>query len=154
MALDQLALDVVGKALWDPRPTTSDLQACQLANALGYPDAWRVVRAEDQTTGKFFDRIYSGSPDTPGCDCWMNHANAMDAAARWETTDQTQHAFKGGDMLRNRSQYRKGDKVEVGGNRLRTNCIAVQSPTLTQHGAHLRMHFVRLCMVMLGGTQG
>jgi hypothetical protein len=113
MALDQLALDVICKALWDPNPTKSDLQSCQLANALGYPDAWRVVRTLDKSTGKFYDRIYSGNPDTAGCDCWMNHASAMEAAARWDSTDQTQYVFKGGDMLRNKSRFVKGDKVEV-----------------------------------------
>lgn len=113
MALDNLVLDVIGKALNDPNPTKSDLQACQLANALGYPNAWRVVRSVDETTGKLYDRIYSGNPGTPGCDCWFNHATAMEAAAKWEATPMTQHAFRGGDLLGNKSRFKKGDKVEV-----------------------------------------
>ncbi|GKY96148.1 hypothetical protein MPSEU_000574800 [Mayamaea pseudoterrestris] len=44
MASHQTVLDYIGKALWDPKPTVTDKQACQLAEALGYPPGWRVVR--------------------------------------------------------------------------------------------------------------
>ncbi|KAL7578368.1 hypothetical protein ACA910_012770 [Epithemia clementina (nom. ined.)] len=44
MATEQSVLDALGRALWMPRPTTSDLEAQQLAFALGYPSEWRVVR--------------------------------------------------------------------------------------------------------------
>jgi hypothetical protein len=44
MASDQTVLDYIARALWDPRPTKTDKQALQLAEALGYPTGWRVVR--------------------------------------------------------------------------------------------------------------
>ena len=44
MASHQTVLEYMGKALWEPKPTKSDKQARQLAEALGYPVGWRVVR--------------------------------------------------------------------------------------------------------------
>lgn len=110
MTSEQSVLNVMGKALWDPTPTTTDLQSRQLAAALGYPSQWRVVRSLDD--GRLVDRIYSGEPGS-GCDTWFNHAGAMEAAAAWETSDQTPHAFKGGHLLPLQPLFDKGDKVQV-----------------------------------------
>jgi hypothetical protein len=44
MATDRAVRRVMGRALWDPHPTVTDLRARQLAAALGYPHGWRVVR--------------------------------------------------------------------------------------------------------------
>ena len=44
MASEQTVLNCMGKALFDPHPTGTDLRARQLAAALGYPVDWRVVR--------------------------------------------------------------------------------------------------------------
>ena len=115
MASEQSVLNVMGRALWDPHPTTTDLQSRQLAAALGYPSQWRVVRSIDNDTGHIFDRIYSNKPGS-GCDTWFNHAGAMAAAAKWddpELCNQTPFAFKGGHLLPLQPLYEVGDKVQV-----------------------------------------
>ena len=48
MATDQTVLNMMGKAMWDPAPTETDLRSRQLAAALGYPLGWRVVRTIEQ----------------------------------------------------------------------------------------------------------
>lgn len=133
MTLDDAVVDIMNQALWDPHTTTgSDLQARQLAAALGYPNRWRVVRSNEVRNdddnendndndgdknniknGCFYDRIYSGNPETANCDTWFNHASAMAAAAAWETTDKTQFAFQGGQLLPMQPKFVKGDKVQV-----------------------------------------
>ena len=50
MASDQTVWNLMGKALWDPHPTETDLRARQLAAALGYPLEWRVVRTLETMT--------------------------------------------------------------------------------------------------------
>jgi hypothetical protein len=110
MASEQTVLNIMGKALWDPNPTTTDLQARQLAVVLGYPRNWRVVRSLDD--GVLVDRIYSDKPGSD-CDTWFNHAGAMEAAATWETSDQTPYAFRGGHLLPLQPLFDKGDKVQV-----------------------------------------
>lgn len=112
MNLEQSVLNMMGKALWDPNPTTTELQSLHLAEALGYPTGWRVVRSLED--GLLFDRIYSSSE--PGGDMWFNHAGAMEAAALWEDStkcDQTPFAFKGGHLLPLQPRFDVGDKVQV-----------------------------------------
>ena len=110
MASERTVLRIMGKALWDTLPTTTtDLQARQLAVALGYPESWRVVRTietnnetieskpvevssleplsspknkKQSTTKIIVDRIYAGLPGT-GCDMWFHHQAAMQVAALW-----------------------------------------------------------------------
>lgn len=48
MASDQTVLNIMGQALWDAKPTKTDLRAQQLAVALGYPLGWRVVRTIEE----------------------------------------------------------------------------------------------------------
>lgn len=110
MSSEQSVLNVMGKALWDPKPTATDLQSRQLAAALGYPSPWRVARSLEN--GHLIDRIYSGEPGS-GCDTWFNHAGAMEAAAAWEASDQTPFAFRGGHLLPLQPLFDKGDKVQV-----------------------------------------
>lgn len=112
MTMDDGVLQVLANALWDPNPTTSDEQACQLAEALGYPPGWRVTRSTTPE-GLYFDRITSGDPSTPECDQWFHHAGALEAAANWCNTAQTQFVYKGGHLLAPQAAYRKGDKVQV-----------------------------------------
>ena len=50
MASEQSVLDTLGRALWMARPTTSDIEAQQLAYALGYPEQWRVIRTLEQVS--------------------------------------------------------------------------------------------------------
>lgn len=113
MTLEQSILNVMGRALWDPNPTTTELQSLQLAEALGYPSGWRVVRTQE-ADGRFVDRIHSSSD--PGGDTWFNHAGAMEAAAVWDdpaVCDQTPFAFKGGHLLPLKARFEIGDKVQV-----------------------------------------
>jgi len=113
MASEQTVLNCIGKALWDPKPTATDLQSRQLAVALGYPRNWRVVRSIDEADNNcIVDRIYSAQPGT-GCDMWLNHAAAMEAAATWEETEQTPFAYAGGHLLKVQPQFEKNDKVQV-----------------------------------------
>ena len=125
MASEQTVLNMMGRALWDPKPTATDLQARQLAVALGYPRNWRVVRSildDDDDDGEqvspaaavvVVDRIYSAEPGS-GCDMWLNHAAAQEAAATWETeTEQTPFAYAGGHLLKVQPLFDKGDKVQV-----------------------------------------
>uniref|UniRef100_A0A7S2Y8S1 Uncharacterized protein n=2 Tax=Entomoneis paludosa TaxID=265537 RepID=A0A7S2Y8S1_9STRA len=99
MASDQAVLDAMGAAMWDPQPTGTDLKAQQLADALGYPTSWRVVRTieemppehssgeekmvDDAATRCIVDRIYAGEPGT-GCDMWFHHHAAMMVAQEWD----------------------------------------------------------------------
>ena len=116
MASEQTVLNCIGRALWDPNPTRTDRQARQLAVALGYPRDWRVVRALDPDDGSLVDRIYSATPVGTGCDMWMNHADAMEAAASWDglpPEQQTPFAFNGGHLLKPLPKFEKGDKIQV-----------------------------------------
>ena len=118
----------MGRAFWDPHPTTTDLQSRQLAAALGYPRHWRVVRTvEGDDEPHVVDRIYSDRPGS-GCDTWFHHAGAMAAAAKWDepsevvvdggvTAVTTNHnspfRFHGGHLLPLQPLYDVGDKVQV-----------------------------------------
>lgn len=115
MASEQSVVNVMGRAMWDPHPTKTDLQSRQLAAALGYPSKWRVVRSIEPDTRHIVDRIYSNKPGS-GCDTWFNHAGAMEAAAKWddpELCNQTPFAFNGGHLLPMQPLYEVGDKVQV-----------------------------------------
>ena len=115
MASEQTVLNCIGRALWDPNPTTSDRQARQLAVALGYPRDWRVERSLDPDDGSLVDRIYTAKPGT-GCDMWLNHADAMEAAAAWDDLPpelRTPFCFNGGHLLKPQPKFEKGDKVQV-----------------------------------------
>ena len=98
MASEQSVVNVMGRAMWDPHPTKTDLQSRQLAAALGYPSKWRVVRSIEPDTRHIVDRIYSNKPGS-GCDTWFNHAGAMEAAAKWDDpelcnqTSQNRHIW-------------------------------------------------------------
>ena len=50
----------MGKALWDPHPTETDLRARQLAAALGYPLEWRVVRTIEKMNVRSSTTIAQG----------------------------------------------------------------------------------------------
>jgi hypothetical protein len=110
MTSEQSVINIMNKALWDPKPTVTDLQSRQLAAALGYPNGWRVVRTQED--GCFVDRIYSAKPGS-GCDTWFNHAGAMEAASSWEATDKSPYAYKGGHLLPMKPLFDKDDKVQV-----------------------------------------
>jgi hypothetical protein len=144
MASERTVLRIMGRALWDTtRPTTTDLQARQLAVALGYPESWRVVRhietnheaskqmessvseqplSTKSTKTIIVDRIYAGLPGT-GCDMWFHHTAAMQVAALWggiigqedENTVDNNTPFdqKGGHLLPREPQFDKNDLVQV-----------------------------------------
>jgi hypothetical protein len=121
MASERTVLRIMGKALWDTRPTTTDLAARQLAVALGYPESWRVVRnvetdksaSEAPSKSKIIvDRIYAGLPDS-GCDMWFHHQAAMQVAAAWVDEESTPFDQKGGHLLPRLPLFNKGDLVQV-----------------------------------------
>jgi len=95
----------MGKALWDPHPTGTDLRARQLAAALGYPLGWRVVRTIEEQC--IVDRIYSARSDM----MWVHHEAAMQAAEQLYHDESLN--FKGGHYLPRLPLYDKGDKVQV-----------------------------------------
>jgi hypothetical protein len=134
MASDQSVLDCISRALWDPRSTAGDDRAqLRLAEALGYPPGWRVVRRvetvaafrrqsggggssageeEEEEERCVADRIYSGEPDS-GCDCWFHHEAAMRAADAWNEETSTPHDHGGGHLLPPLPAFDRGDKVQV-----------------------------------------
>jgi hypothetical protein len=134
MASERTVLRIMGKALWDTRPTTTDLSARQLAVALGYPESWRVVRSIETNESEasasvstpnpnhkiIVDRIYAGLPDSM-CDMWFHHTAAMQVAATWgsvesgegENVESTPFDQKGGHLLPRLPQFDKKDLVQV-----------------------------------------
>jgi len=117
MASERTVLRIMGKALWDTRPTQTDLASRQLAVALGYPLGWRVVRnietdLADDAKKIIVDRIHAGRPDT-GCDMWFHHVAAMQASAAWVAGESTGFDQKGGHLLPRLALFKKGDKVQV-----------------------------------------
>jgi hypothetical protein len=124
MASERTVLRIMSKALWDTRPTTTDLAARQLAVALGYPESWRVVRSietnesaspspnPNPSTKIIVDRIYAGPPDST-CDMWFHHQAAMQVAATWVEEESTPFDQKGGHLLPRLPQFDKGDLVQV-----------------------------------------
>jgi hypothetical protein len=126
MASERTVLRLMGKALWDTRPTTTDLAARQLAVALGYPESWRVVRSIETnecsssataTTSSttLSSTLPSSTPSPPKhsnhkiivdriyagppdsmCDMWFHHTAAMQVAATWGG-GETGEGGKGGE---------------------------------------------------------
>lgn len=81
-----------------------------LADILGYPKSWHVVRVVND--GSFFDTIYAGDPKT--ADTYYNHIAAMDAAVRWKEGESTPYDDNGGQMLPVPTfELSEGDMVEV-----------------------------------------
>ena len=76
--------------------TTTPKSERLLANTMGYPDTWHVVRtvphpdlppSSDSYTSTFQDIIYAGDPEI--ADAYFNHTAAMEAAMRWVQRAQT-----------------------------------------------------------------
>ena len=114
MASEATVLQVLGRALWDPRPTRTDRRARHLAVALGYPPSWRVVRTlqhhhhhhpNNKNNTTMQEQVEQpppteqppqlepnvlivdriyAGPPGTGCDMWYHHAAAMQAAATWK----------------------------------------------------------------------
>ena len=114
MASADSALLVIAKALWNPKPTTDAKSQQYLANALGYPRSWQVVRTIEEKDGKkiIVDRIYAGSPDD-GVDMYFNHHAAQAAAADWIEGESNGYEKKGGQLLPRKPKFQKGDRVQV-----------------------------------------
>ncbi|GFH46892.1 hypothetical protein CTEN210_03366 [Chaetoceros tenuissimus] len=88
-----------------------------LANTLGYPDSWYVVRVvTDEADGSqsFYDTIYAGDPKA-NSDTYYNHLAAMNAAKDWKEGESTPYDNDGGQMLPidQTVEILQGDEVEV-----------------------------------------
>ncbi len=97
--------------------TTTPKSERLLANTLGYPDSWHVVRKVNSTDdGKetFDDTIYAGDPKSMP-DMYYNHLAAMNAAAKWKEGESTPYDDNGGQMLPidQTVKIQAGDEVEV-----------------------------------------
>ena len=91
-------------------PTSSPESERILADILGYPKSWHVVRVVKD--GSFFDTIYAGDPKT--ADTYYNHIAAMDAAVKWNEGESTPYDDNGGQMLPVPTfELSEGDMVEV-----------------------------------------
>jgi hypothetical protein len=91
-------------------PTSSPESERILADILGYPKSWHVVRVVND--GSFFDTIYAGDPKT--ADTYYNHIAAMDAAVKWREGESTPYDDNGGQMLPVPTfELSEGDMVEV-----------------------------------------
>ena len=117
------------------KPTTTPHSERILANTLGYPKSWHVVRfvphplllplSDKQpnkgtsTSNTFQDIIYAGDPEV--ADAYFNHTAAMDAAMSWvdgENNNNTPSPFddEGGQLLpleRELMEFEEGDEVQV-----------------------------------------
>jgi len=87
-----------------------------LANTLGYPSSWHVVRVVkgEGSTQTFYDTIYAGKPEA-NSDTYYNHLAAMDAAMKWKEGESTPYDDNGGQMLPvdQSVEIIDGDEVEV-----------------------------------------
>jgi hypothetical protein len=129
------------RAMFDPKPTTTETSQKQLAYALGYPMGWRVERTivynrEETTNGKpiIRDRIHAlGGKKNKTKFMWLNHEAAQKAAAIFAqegtltppataatTTTSTSNNSKdaaaastGSHLLPPTPLYAKGDVVQV-----------------------------------------
>ena len=121
------------RALWDPKPTTTELEEKQLAYALGYPMDWRVERtvtyeavsgeggsSSSATSRKavISDRIHAmGGKKRQTLYTWLNHEAAQAAVAELEETGETQLGKTIGTstshLLPPKAKYNKGDLVMV-----------------------------------------
>ncbi|KAG7355740.1 hypothetical protein IV203_000426 [Nitzschia inconspicua] len=115
------------RAMFDPKPTTTETSQKQLAYALGYPMDWRVERtiAYDETSGKpiIRDRIHAlGGKKNKTKFVWFNHEAAQKAAALFAeegtltpTTlpSNINNNNTGSHLLPPAPLYAKGDVVQV-----------------------------------------
>ena len=83
-----------------------------LANTLGYPNSWHVVRVVSSQS--FHDTIYAGEPKA-NSDTYYNHLAAMNAAMKWKEGESTPYDNNGGQMLPidQSVEILEGDEVEV-----------------------------------------
>ena len=130
MANADSALLVISRALWNPKPTTDEKSQRFLAQALGYPSSWHVVRTiehepvsaggggddndDEAATGRLVivDRIHAGDPSA-GVDMWFNHHAAQAAAEEWVEGESSGYEQKGGQLLPRKPKFQKGDQVKV-----------------------------------------
>jgi hypothetical protein len=97
-------------------PTTTPQSERILADTLGYPKSWHVVRVVRNEGGSqcFFDTIYAGDPKA-NSDTYYNHIAAMTAAMKWKEGESTPYDNNGGQMLPvdKSVNISVGDEVEV-----------------------------------------
>jgi hypothetical protein len=97
-------------------PTTTPQAERLLADTLGYPKSWHVVRVVRNEGGsqRFFDTIYAGDPKA-NSDTYYNHLAAMAAAMKWKEGESTPYDNNGGQMLPvdKSVEISVGDEVEV-----------------------------------------
>ena len=102
------------------KSTTTPKSERQLANTLGYPETWHVVRICPHPLLKnkpnsFQDIIYAGDPEI--ADCYFNHTSAMDAAIHFKEGESTPFDDYGGQLsplvIEEGDSYEEGDEVEV-----------------------------------------
>mmetsp|Transcript_20087 Transcript_20087/g.26657 ORF Transcript_20087/g.26657 Transcript_20087/m.26657 type:complete len:211 (+) Transcript_20087:100-732(+) len=96
------------------QPTTTSLSEKRLAQTLGYPATWHVVRtvSTKNNVQAFCDRIYAGPPSS-NPDTYYNHGAAMAAALRWIEGKSTPHDNEGGQMNPRVALFEKDEYVEV-----------------------------------------
>lgn len=97
--------------------TTTPKSERLLADTLGYPETWHVVRktnSENDGVQTFFDTIYAGDPKS-NSDIYYNHRAAMDASTKWVEGESTPYDDDGGQMLpiEQTVEILAGDEVEV-----------------------------------------
>jgi hypothetical protein len=96
--------------------TTTSKSERLLANTLGYPESWHVVREvfHDGDKQSFSDTIYAGDPKSMP-DVYYNHLAAMNAATKWVEGESTPYDDNGGQMLPIDQTVKiyAGDEVEV-----------------------------------------
>jgi len=93
------------------KPTTTPQSERLLANSLGYPKSWHVVRLTPNLK-TVIDTIYAGDPNA-NVDTYYNHSAAFDAALKWVEGTSTPYDNKGGQKLERFVQFSVGDWVEV-----------------------------------------
>ena len=91
--------------------TTTPQSERLLANTLGYPKSWHVVRKALDDGTCFSDTIFSGDPNA-NADTYYNHAAAFDAALRWKEGESTPYDDAGGQMMSRVVNVALGDEVE------------------------------------------
>ena len=159
--IDPLVSRTVGAALWDARPTVTDLRARQLAAALGYPKGWRVVRTIEEkkvrlpaeSTGQsttkttslvIVDRIYSGRPGpSMNCEGWFHHAAAQAAAAALASdNDDDRVAALKSHLLPRVARFEKGDAVQAYYDEQWWDAKIVRRKEHPVHGWRYQVHYL------------
>ena len=96
--------------------TTTPQSERLLANTLGYPSSWHVVRVVkgEGSSQSFHDTIYAGEPKA-NADTYYNHLAAMNAAMKFKEGESTPYDDNGGQMLPidQSVEILEGDEVEV-----------------------------------------